>query len=285
MGQLYISGQVFHQPGPWGERIPVAGARVEILSGDHAIHGSDLILLATTGANGEFSGLTTEWRTLVPRTVTDPAKPWKSVQVEEPDPNERMLLRARIRQTTPEGVKVATLPVEYKDDITPITPLVVDWGPPGELAIASINGSVCGTGMELLERTMAELAGVPAEITMEAFGESGEPFLELSEPAARRRHLAAAMHLRAEDISRIGTVLSGVDAAEADKSDNFWASLVVASIVFAPVTGQASSCLGLALMRILAAGYRILSARKASGSSKSTGVTIRLGRTPPDTAG
>lgn len=260
--------------------MPVVGARVEILSGDHAVYGSDLILLTTTGANGEFSGLTTEWRTLISRTVTDPAKPWKAVQVEEPDPDEQMLLRARIRQTTPDGVKMVTLPVEYKDDITPIAALTVTWGPPARSAIASVNGAVCTSGMEILERCLTELAAGSAEITIEAFGESGAPYLELTAPAARQRHLAAALRLKTEDISRLRALLAGSGTADAEALDNFWVSLVVASVVFSPVTGEPDSCLGLALMRILAAGYQVRSVRKSGGSAETSPVTICLERTP-----
>lgn len=277
MSQLYITGKVLHENGPWGENRPVSGARVEILSGDDQIRGTDLILLATTDSNGEFSGLTTEWRTMVLNTVPDPEMPWKTMQVEEPDPLEKMALRARIRQTTAQGVKVGTLPVQYVDDITPIAPLVVDWGPPGQSALGSVNGIACSSPMELLERGMEALNARCAEVRMEAFGQAGEPYLELTAPTARQQRLAASMNVKPDDVLRIRALLLSNDAAAAsDGLDSFWLSLVVASIVFSPVTGQAGASFGLALLRFLQSGYRVQSVGNASVSLNGTGVSIRL---------
>ncbi len=275
MSQLYITGKVFHEKGPWGENRPVSGARVEILSGDDAERGADLILLATTDANGEFSGLTTEWRTMVLKTVPDPEKPWKTMQVEEPDPQETMLLRARVRQTTAQGVKVVTLPVQYIDDITPIAPLVVNWTPPEQTALGSVNGLACGSPMEFLERGMEALNARSASIRMEAFGEAGEPYLELTAPTARQQRMAASMHWKPEDILRIRTLLLANENA-GDGLDSFWLSLVVASIVFSPVTGQAGASFGLALLRLLQSGYRVQSVGNASVSLSGSGVAIHL---------
>ena len=277
MSQLYISGKVLHEQGPWGENRPVSGARVEILSGDDEIRGADLILLATTDSNGEFSGLTTEWRTMVLSTVPDPEMPWKTMQVEEPDPLEKMILRARIRQATAQGVKVVTLPVHYVDDITPIAPLVVDWAPPEQSALGSVNGVACITPMEFLERSMEELKARRAEVRMEAFGQAGEPYLELTAPTARQQRLAASMNVKPEDVLRIRAVLLSNDATVAsDVLDSFWVSLVVSSIVFSPVTGQAGASFGLALIRLLQCGYRIQSVDNASVSLNGTGVAILL---------
>lgn len=276
MSQLYITGKVLHEPGPWGESRPVSGARVEILSGDDHVRGADLILLATTGANGEFSGLTTEWRSIVLKSITDPDMPWKTIQVEEPDPDEKLSLRARIRQTTAQGVQVLTLPVQYVDDITPIAPLQVNWGPPEQSAIGSINGVACGTPTEFLERSMAALLARQAEIRIEAFGQAGEPFLELTAPTARQQRLAASMHLKPEDVLRIRAVLTSEDGGACGGTENFWVSLVVSSIVFSPVTGQAGASFGLALLRLLQSGYQIQSLGNASVTLNGTGVSIRL---------
>ena len=275
MSQLYITGKVLHEPGTWGENRPVSGARVEILSGNDAAHGADLILLATTDSNGAFSGLTTEWRTMVLNTVPDPDMPWKTIQVEEPDPLETMVLRARIRQTTAGGVKVVTLPVQYIDDITPIAPLVVNWGPPEQSALGSINGIACGSPIEFLERSMEALNARSAAIRMEAFGEAGTPYLELTAPTARQQRMAASMHWKPEDILSIRTLLLSNENA-GDGLDCFWLSLVVASIVFSPVTGQAGASFGLALLRLLQSGYRVQSVGNASVSLSGTGVAIRL---------
>ncbi len=277
MSQLYITGKVLHERGTWGENRPVSGARVEILSGDDETRGTDLIMLATTDSNGEFRGLTTEWRSMVLNTVPDPDKPWKTMQVEEPDPTEKLLLRARIRQTTSEGVKVVTRRVQYVDDITPIAPLLVNWGPPEHSAIGSINGVPCNTPMEFLERSMVELNAKRAEIKIEAFGQAGEPYLELTAPTARQQRLAAAMQLNREDILKIRTLLTCNDADEScDVMDNFWISLVISSIIFSPVTGQAGASFGLALKRFLQRGYRIVSVGNASVSLNGMGVAIRL---------
>jgi hypothetical protein len=277
MSQLYIMGRVLHEPGPWGEGQPVAGARVEILSGDEEKRGTDLIMLATTDAKGEFQGLTTEWRGTVLRTVPDPEKPWKTIQVEEPDPDEKLVLKARIRQTTPEGVKVVTRPVHYKDDITPIDPIFVNWGPPERSAIGSINGLACNTPMEFLERTMIEINARRADIKLEAFGQAGEAYLELTAPTARQQRLASAMHLNPQDILRIRTLITCNEADQScDVLDSFWISLVVSSIIFSPVTGQAAASFGLALLRLLHSGYQILSVGNASVSLNGMGVAIRL---------
>ena len=277
MSQLYITGKVLHERGPWGENQPVSGARVEILSGDDETRGTDLIMLATTDSKGEFRGLTTEWRSMVLNTVPDPDKPWKTMQVEEPDPTEKLLLRARIRQTTSEGVKVVTRRVQYVDDITPIAPLLVNWGPPEHSAIGSINGVACNTPMEFLERSMVELNAKRAEIKIEAFGQAGEPYLELTAPTARQQRLAAAMQLTREDILKIRTLLTCNDGDEScDVMDSFWISLVVSSIIFSPVTGQAGASFGLALKRFLQRGYRIVSVGNASVSLNGMGVAIRL---------
>lgn len=277
MSQLYIMGRVLHEPGPWGESQPVSGARVEILSGDEEKRGTDLIMLATTDAKGEFQGLTTEWRGTVLRTVPDPEKPWKTMQVEEPDPDEKLVLRARIRQTTSQGVKVITRPIQYKDDITPIDPVMVNWGPPERSAIGSINGLACNTPTEFLERTMIELNAKRADIKLEAFGQAGEAYLELTAPTARQQRLAAAMHLNPQDILRIRTLLTCNETDEScEVMDGFWISLVVSSIIFSPVTGQAAASFGLALLRLLHSGYQILSVGNASVSLNGMGVAIRL---------
>lgn len=276
MSQLYIAGKVLHEQGPWGENRPVSGARVEILSGEDPVRGADLILLSTTDANGEFTGLTTEWRGMVLKTIPDPEKPWRTMQVEEPDPEEKLSLHARIRQSTTQGVQVCTLPVEYVDDLTPVAPLVVNWGPPEQSVVGSINGIACNSPMEFLERSMAALSARPSEIRMEAFGQAGEPFLELTAPTARQQRLAAAMHRKPEEILRIRALLTGGDANAQDGSESFWISLVVASIVFSPVTGQAGAGFGLALLRFLQSGYRIHSLGNASVSMNGTGVAIHL---------
>lgn len=277
MSQLYIQGRVVHEAGPWGEHQPVTGARVEILSGDEEQRGSDLIMLATTDTKGEFQGLTTEWRGTVLKTIPDPEKPWKTIQVEEPDADERLVLRARIRQTTPTGVRVVTRSVQYSDDITPIPTLTVNWGPPERSAIGSINGNACNTPMEFLERTMIEINARRADIKLEAFGQAGEPYLELTAPTARQQRLAVAMHLNAEDILRIRTLLTCNEADEScDVMDNFWISLVLSSIIFAPVTGQAAAAFGLALQRLLQSGYKILSVGNSSVALNGMGVAIRL---------
>lgn len=277
MSQLYIAGKVLHERGPWGENHPVSGARVEILSGDEEKRGADLIMLATTDSKGDFSGLTTEWRGTVLKTVPDPEKPWKTMQVEEPDSEEKLVLRARIRQTTSQGVKVVTRPVQYKDDITPIAPLLVNWGPPDRSAIGLINGVACNSPMEFLERSMIELNAKRADIKIEAFGQAGEAYLELTAPTARQQRLAASMHLKPEDILKIRNLLTCNEADEScDVMDSFWISLVVSSIIFSPVTGQAAASFGLALQRILQSGYRILSVGNASVSLNGIGVAIRL---------
>ena len=277
MSQLYIQGKVVHEKGPWGENQPVSGARVEILSGDEDKRGSDLIMLATTDTKGEFQGLTTEWRGTVIKTVPDPEKPWRSIQVEEPDPDEKLVLRARIRQTTPEGVRVLSRPVQYKDDITPIDPLVVNWGPPERSAIGSVNGHACNTPMEFLERTMIELNAKRTDIKLEAFGQAGEAYLELTAPTARQQRLAVAMHLNPDDILRIRTLLTCNEADQAcDVMDNFWISMVVSSIIYAPVTGQAAAAFGLSLLRVLHNGYEILSVGNSSVSLNGMGVVIRM---------
>ena len=277
MSQLYITGRVQHEPGPWGDHQPVSGARVEILSGDEEKRGTDLIMLATTDAKGEFQGLTTEWRGTVLKTIPDPEKPWKTIQVEEPNSDEKLVLRARIRQTTPQGVKVVTRPIQYRDDITPIDPLLVNWPPPERSAIGSINGVACNLPMEFLERSMIELNAKRTDIKIEAFGQAGEPYLELTAPTARQQRLASSMHLNPQDILKIRNLLTCNDAEEScDVMDNFWISMVVSSIIFSPVTGQAAASFGLALLRILHSGYQILSVGNASVSLNGMGVVIRL---------
>lgn len=277
MSQLYIQGVVLHEPGPWGERQPVSGARVEILSGDEQTRGSDLIMLATTNADGEFHGLTTEWRGTVLKTVPDPNKPWRSIQVEEPDPDESLVLRARIRQTTAEGVKVIVLPVSYTDDLHPVEPLVVNWGPPEHSVIGFVNGLACTNPVEFMERTMLQLNAKRGDVKLEAFGQAAEPYLELTAPTARQARLAASMHLTTEEVLRMRTLLTCHEDMEAcDVVDGFWISLVVSSIIFAPITGKAAAAFGLAVQRLLYSGYQIASVGNASVAMNGMGVSIRL---------
>lgn len=277
MSQLFIQGQVLHERGPWGDRQPVTGARVEILSGDEQTRGSDLIMLATTNANGEFQGLTTEWRGTILKTVPDPNKPWRTIQVEEPDPDETLVLRARIRQTTAQGVKIINLPVSYQDDLHPIEPLVVNWGPPEHSVIGFVNGLACTTPVEFMERTMLQLNARRCDVKLEAFGQAAEPYLELTAPTARQARLAASMHLTTEEVLRIRTLLTCNEDMEAcEVVDGFWISLAVASIIFAPITGKAAAAFGLALQRMLYSGYQIASVGNASVAMNGMGVSIRL---------
>lgn len=277
MSQLQIHGQVFHEPGPWGNHVPVSGARIEILSGDEKARGSDLIMLSTTNANGEFHGLTTEWRGTVIRTIPDPSKPWRTIQVEESDQDEELVLRARIRQTTAEGVRITTLPVHYIDDITPIEPLSVNWGPPQHSVIGFVNGLACTTATEFLERTVLQLNTKRGDVKLEAFGQVAEPYLELTAPTARQARLGSAMHLSTEEVLRIRTLLTCNDGMEAcDVVDGFWISLVVSSIIFSPITGHAAAAFGLSLQRLLFSGYAITSVGNAGVAMDGMGVTIRL---------
>ncbi|MCW5963911.1 MAG: hypothetical protein KIT83_07725 [Bryobacterales bacterium] len=277
MSQLFIQGQVLHEPGPWGERQPVAGARVEILSGDNQTRGSDLIMLASTNNHGEFQGLTTEWRGTIIKTVPDPNKPWRTIQVEEPDPDETLVLHARIRQSTAQGAKVITLPVTYVDDMHPITPLVVNWGPPEHSVIGFVNGQACTTPVEFIERTIIQINARRGDVKLEAFGQVAEPYLELTAPTARQARLAAAMHLSTDEVLRIRTLLTCNEGMEScDVVDGFWISLVVSSIIFAPITGQAAASFGLAMQRLLFSGYQIMSVGNASVAMNGMGVSIRL---------
>ncbi|MCU0227980.1 MAG: hypothetical protein MUF01_10110 [Bryobacterales bacterium] len=277
MSQLFIQGLVLHEPGPWGERQPVAGARVEILSGDDQTRGSDLIMLATTNATGEFQGLTTEWRGTVIKTVPDPNKPWRTIQVEEPDPDETLVLRARIRQSTADGVKMITLPVEYTDDMHPVAPLVVNWAPAAQSVIGFVNGLSCTTPIEFIERTILQINARRGEVKLEAYGQAAEPYLELTAPTARQARLAASMHLSTEEVLRIRTLLTCNDGMDlCDVVDSFWISLVVSSIIFAPITGQAAASFGLALQRLLYSGYQLASVGNATVAMNGMGVRIRL---------
>ena len=277
MSQLFIQGLVLHEPGPWGGRKPVAGARIEILSDDDKAGGSDLIMLATTNANGEFQGLTTEWRGTILKTVPDPNQPWRSIQVEEPDSDKQLVLNARVRQTTAQGVKVITLPVTYVDDMHPIEALVVNWGPPEHSVIGFVNGLACTTPVEFLERTIIQLNARRGDVKLEAFGQAAEPYLELTAPTARQARLGASMHLSTEEVLRIRTLLTCNEGMEAcDVVDGFWIALVISSIIFSPVTGQAAAAFGLAVQRLLYSGYQIAAVGNASVAMNGMGVRIRL---------
>lgn len=277
MSQLFIQGTVLHEPGPWGERQPVSGARIEILCGDNETRGSDLIMLASTNANGEFQGLTTEWRGTILRTVPDPNKPWRTIQVEEPDSDEKLVLRARIRQTTAQGVQTVTLPVDYTDDVTPIPSLVVPWGPPRHSVIGFVNGLACTNAIEFLERTVIQLNARRAEVKLEAFGQAAEPYLELTAPTARQARLAAALHLSIEEILRIRTLLTCNETMEScEIVDSFWISTVISSIVFSPATGHAAAAFGISLQRLLFSGYKIRSVGNAGVAMDGIGVAILL---------
>jgi hypothetical protein len=276
MSQLFIQGAVLHAAGPWGERQPVAGARIEILSGEDS-ESRELIMLATTNAKGEFQGLTTEWRGTVTRTVPDPNKPWRMIQVEEPDSDEKLVLHARVRQTTADGVQSVVLPVEYIDDATPVAPLVVPWGPPQETAIGFVNGVACTSAMEFLERTVIQINERRADVKLEAFGQAAEPYLELTAPTARQARLAHALHMSVEDILRVRTILTCNDSmTSCEVVDSFWVSTVISAIVFSPITGHAGAAFGLSLQRLLFSGYKIQSAGNASVAMDGFGVAIRL---------
>ena len=124
---------------------------------------------------------------------------------------------------------------------------------------------------------MIELTAHRSSMKLEAFGQAGEAYLELTAPTARQQRLALAMHLNPDDILRIRTMLTCDDTdASCEVLDNFWISLVVSSIIFSPVTGQAAAAFGLALLRLLHKGYQILSVGNASVSLNGMGVTIRL---------
>ncbi len=277
MSQLFIQGLVLHEPGPWGDHQPVAGARVEILSGDDQSRGSDLIMLATTNAKGEFQGLTTEWRGTIIKTVPDPNKPWRTIQVEEPDQEETLVLRARIRQSTADGVKMITVPVHYLDDLHPIGPLVVNWAPAEQSVIGFVNGLACTNPIEFIERTILQINSRRGEVKLEAYGQAAEPYLELTAPTARQARLGAAMHLTTDEVLRIRTLLTCNDGMEVcDVVDNFWISLVVSSIIFAPITGQAAASFGLALQRLLYSGYQLTAVGNATVAMNGMGVRIRL---------
>jgi hypothetical protein len=277
MSQLRIRGKVLHEAGPWGEHLPVSGARIEILSGHEQTRGSDLIMLATTNANGDFEGLTTEWRGTVLRTVPDPNRPWRNIQVEEPDMDEPLILRARIRQNTTAGLRTITVPVDYTDDMTPIAPLVVNWGPAEHSVIGFVNGDSCTSPAEFMERTIIQLNARRGEVKLEAFGQAAEPFLELTAPTARQARLAAALHMSRDEVLRIRTLLTCNDGMEScEVVDSFWISIVVASIIFAPATPQAAAAFGLSLQRLLYGGYQIASVGNASVAMDGMGVKIRL---------
>jgi hypothetical protein len=85
------------------------------------------------------------------------------------------------------------------------------------------------------------------------------------------------MQLNREDILKIRTLLTCNEGDEScDIMDSFWISLVISSIIFSPVTGQAGASFGLALKRFLQRGYRIVSVGNASVSLNGMGVSIRL---------
>lgn len=276
MSQLFIQGAVFHAAGPWGERQPASGVRIEILSGEEP-DSRELIMLASSNANGEFQGLTTEWRGTVVRTLPDPNRPWRTIQVEEPDSDENLVLHARVRQTTGQGVQTVTLPVEYVDDTTPIAPLVVPWGPPQQSVIGFINGMACANATEFLERTVIQLNERRADVKLEAFGQAAEPYLELTAPTARQARLAQALHMNVEDILRIRALLTCNEAmVSCEMVDSFWVSTVISSIVFSPITSHAGAAFGLSLQRLLFSGYKIRSVGNASVSMDGLGVAIRL---------
>lgn len=146
MGQLNIAGRVQYMPGPWGAGLPVAGAQVEVIDID--ANGDDSIWRGSTGADGRFSGTSSEWQDKVSVPVWQPLPlPGRFVNKQVPDPTDLLLLKLRVRVDGREHVVQPFL------NGTPV-PVLLPWPPVVERsqrALLVVNNTVAGGRPELRE--------------------------------------------------------------------------------------------------------------------------------------
>lgn len=137
MGQLNIVGRVQYMPGPWGVDVAAAGAQVEVFDLD--VDGEDRIWTGSAGADGRFSGVSSDWQDRIRVKVFDPTR-GKFVEKNLPDPSDLLLLRLRVRIDGREHVVTPFL------NAAPV-PVVLPWGPVvsrGQRALVVVNNTVAG---------------------------------------------------------------------------------------------------------------------------------------------
>jgi len=147
MGNLEVRGTIVYMPGTWGVALPVPNATVELIDVDLPGKSDDAIYQGTTNQQGSFSGTTSDWQDYVdlpPVWVQDSIFPprghWENKRA--PDPSDVLFLRARIRETRPDGVKSTELVFPYTGNGGPAPVVPVPWGPwqAPAVSLVEING-------------------------------------------------------------------------------------------------------------------------------------------------
>jgi hypothetical protein len=99
MSKIQVAGHVQYMPGPWGVAVSAAGASIEVIDVDPG-GSDDVIWSGQTGADGRFSGTSSEWRDNKSFNVWvvsgfPPKGRW--VSKTEPDPTDVLMLKLRVR--------------------------------------------------------------------------------------------------------------------------------------------------------------------------------------------
>ncbi|CAD5372869.1 conserved hypothetical protein [Rubrivivax sp. A210] len=122
---IQVNGRVQYMPGPWGMAVAAAGAQVEVIDVDPG-GTDDVIWSGRTGADGRFSGTSSEWRDNKNLRIWvvsgwPPRGRWVDQSV--PDPTDVLLLKLRVRANN------RTHEIFPFANTAPL-PVILPWGPP-----------------------------------------------------------------------------------------------------------------------------------------------------------
>lgn len=258
MSSIRARGVVYYPPGPWGLKVPVIGATVEIVDRDLPGRGDDTIWRGTTNANGEFDGQTSDWQDTITIRVLEPLPPpphWVDRRV--PDPSDVRALVAKITK----GADSITLPFPYVADDAPPIPLVLlpPITSPPDMVVANVNGvDILINNQGAIYEEIKNLleAGTP-EIKIRVYG----PFAKALEPILQSRE-----DLRRWVLEHLGlpinySILMLNPAAEVIVTASICAAVVIIAIGLGgpPAVGMGFliGCLGIVLIIAVVKGYDI----------------------------
>ncbi|MBD2545157.1 hypothetical protein [Planktothricoides raciborskii] len=256
MASIRVRGTVYYPPGPWGLKVPVSGATVEIIDLDLPGRGDDLLWKGTTDANGAFDGQTTDWQDTITTQIwvidrvfpPPPQGHWKELRI--PDPSDIRLLVAKITKDS----YSLTLPFPYvMDDAPPIPMVLLPPIAPPPVVVANVNGVDISINNQaaIYEQIKNLVEARTPEINVQVYG----PFATALEPILQSRDDLRRWVLERQGISTNSFVLAP------NPGDAVLITALICMTVITlggPIvlgTGVLIACLGAALILGIVEGY------------------------------
>lgn len=249
MAPIKFRARLQHMPGPWGMNEPVQGANIRITDKDTG-NNDDLILEATTNAQGKFRKTSREWRdnTSIPYWEPFPLPGrWKRKRM--PDPKDILLLFINIRQ----GSESITAPYGFLGEDVEI-PIVVPWGPGGwrpddSPPTFSVNDESCSDEGDLLSKILAQVDKKARKISVKISGPAALPLAPLAGLNA-----AGALDFLEDAIPGVKPVIRALNSSSFGREPVSVG--IILALAFLIIGSVMATSMGLALIIAIFKGYK-----------------------------